>query len=149
MRCLPVWLVDRIVLLLTWLVLGNTESLGLKRPTKGPFELKTIEGKTPVLDIGALRKIRSGDIKIVPAVKRFYECSVELVDGQVVPIDSVIFATGYCTNVLQWLQVRMKCTYYLFACDDKILQRQLEIGAINRISFTKGIWSEITRYQQF
>ncbi|KAJ4778645.1 Flavin-containing monooxygenase [Rhynchospora pubera] len=104
MQCLPLWLVDTIVLFLTWLVLGSTECLGLKRPSKGPFALKKIDGKTPVLDIGALSKIRSGDIKIVPAVKRFFKHSVEFVNGQVVPIDSVIFATGYRTNVLDWLQ---------------------------------------------
>ncbi|KAF3335249.1 putative indole-3-pyruvate monooxygenase YUCCA9 [Carex littledalei] len=104
MQCLPLWLVDKIVLFLTWLVLGSTENLGLKRPSKGPFALKKTEGRTPVLDIGALSKIRSGDIKIVPAVKRFFKNSVELVDGRVVPVDSVIFATGYRTNVLDWLQ---------------------------------------------
>lgn len=108
MQCFPLWLVDKIVLFLTWLVLGSTESLGLKRPSKGPFALKKTEGRTPVLDIGALSKIRSGDIKIVPAVKRFFKNSVELVDGRVVPVDSVIFATGYRTNVLDWLQVCMR-----------------------------------------
>lgn len=108
MQCFPLWLVDKIVLFLTWLVLGSTESLGLKRPSKGPFALKKTEGRTPVLDIGALSKIRSGDIKIVPAVKRFFKNSVELVDDRVVPVDSVIFATGYRTNVLDWLQVCMR-----------------------------------------
>lgn len=115
MQCLPLWLADKIVLFLTWLVLGNTECLGLKRPSKGPFALKNIEGKTPVLDIGALSKIRSGDIKIVPAVKKFFEHSVELVDGRIVPIDLVVFATGYRTNVLEWLQVRMRHMYHLLA----------------------------------
>lgn len=106
MKWLPLWLVDKILLLLAWLALGNIEKYGLRRPSKGPLELKNAEGKTPVLDTGALGKIRSGDIKVVPGIKRFSPGRVELVDGQVLDIDSVILATGYRSNVPQWLQVQ-------------------------------------------
>ncbi|KAJ3678553.1 hypothetical protein LUZ60_002356 [Juncus effusus] len=108
MRCLPVQLVDKFILFLTFLVLGRTDKLGLKRPIKGPFELKKTQGKTPVLDVGTLKRIRNGEIKIVPSIKRFCEKSVELVDGRVVPVDTVVFATGYRTNILDWLQEPMQ-----------------------------------------
>ncbi|XP_008807966.3 probable indole-3-pyruvate monooxygenase YUCCA5 [Phoenix dactylifera] len=101
---LPLWLVDKILLALAWLVLGNVEKYGLKRPSTGPLELKNTQGRTPVLDIGTLSKIRSGDIKVVPGIKRFMPGKVELVDGQILDVDSVIFATGYRSNVPQWLQ---------------------------------------------
>ncbi|WOL00184.1 putative indole-3-pyruvate monooxygenase YUCCA9 [Canna indica] len=104
MKWLPLWLVDKILLLLAWLVLGSIEKFGLRRPSVGPMELKNTQGKTPVLDIGALSKIRSGDIKVVPGIKRFSPGQVELVDGEVLDIDSVILATGYRSNVPQWLQ---------------------------------------------
>ncbi|PKI76825.1 probable indole-3-pyruvate monooxygenase YUCCA5 [Punica granatum] len=104
MKWLPIWFVDKLLLILAWLVLGNIEKLGLKRPSVGPLELKNTKGKTPVLDIGALAKIRSGDIKVVPGIKRFSKSQVELVNGETLNVDSVILATGYRSNVPSWLQ---------------------------------------------
>ncbi|XP_021290909.1 probable indole-3-pyruvate monooxygenase YUCCA3 [Herrania umbratica] len=104
MKWLPLWLVDKIVLVLALLILGNIEKYGLKRPSAGPLELKNTAGKTPVLDIGALQKIRSGGIKIVPGIKKFSRGRVELANGETLEIDSVILATGYRSNVPSWLK---------------------------------------------
>ncbi|KAK6940584.1 Flavin monooxygenase-like [Dillenia turbinata] len=104
MKWLPLWLVDKIMLTLAWFVLGNVEKFGLKRPSVGPLELKNTQGKTPVLDIGALKKIRSGDIKVVPGIKQFSCGLVELVNGEKLQIDSVVLATGYRSNVPYWLK---------------------------------------------
>ncbi|KAE8673850.1 putative indole-3-pyruvate monooxygenase YUCCA7 [Hibiscus syriacus] len=104
MKWLPLRLVDMIMLILARLILGNTEKYGLKRPLIGPLELKNTAGRTPVLDIGALEKIRSGEIKIVPGIKRFSRGKVQLVNGQRLEIDSVILATGYRSNVPSWLK---------------------------------------------
>lgn len=107
MKFLPLWVVDKILLAVARVVLGNIEKYGLKRPSKGPLQLKNTEGKTPVLDIGALQKIRSGEIKVVPGIKRFSPGRVELVNGENLEINSVILATGYCSNVPSWLKVRL------------------------------------------
>lgn len=104
MKWLPLWLVDKILLILTWFILGNIEKYGLKRPKIGPLELKNTQGKTPVLDIGALEKIRSRKINVVPGIKRFSCGTVELVNGEKLEIDSVLLATGYCSNVPFWLK---------------------------------------------
>ncbi|KOM29907.1 hypothetical protein LR48_Vigan831s002500 [Vigna angularis] len=104
LQWLPLWLVDKIILLLAWFVFGNVEKLGLKRPSTGPLELKNTKGKTPVLDLGALAKIRSGDIKVVPGVKRFNNGEAELVNGEKLDVDAVVLATGYRSNVPYWLQ---------------------------------------------
>lgn len=104
MSWLPIWLVDKLMLILAWLVIGNTEKYGLKRPAMGPMAYKASQGKTPVLDIGALDKIKSGDINIVPGIKKFTRGQVELVDGEILDIDAVVFATGYRSNVPSWLQ---------------------------------------------
>ncbi|VVA89968.1 unnamed protein product [Arabis nemorensis] len=104
MKWMPVWLADKTLLFLARMILGNTDKYGLKRPKIGPLELKNKEGKTPVLDIGALPKIRSGKIKIVPGIIKFGKGKVELIDGRVLEIDSVILATGYRSNVPSWLK---------------------------------------------
>jgi indole-3-pyruvate monooxygenase len=105
LRFLPLWLVDRILVLLAWLLLGNLEKLGIRRPSGGPLELKNTRGRTPVLDIGALARIRSGDIEVVPGIRRFFCDGAELVDGRRVTADAVIMATGYHSNVPKWLKV--------------------------------------------
>ncbi|XP_073145362.1 probable indole-3-pyruvate monooxygenase YUCCA8 [Henckelia pumila] len=105
LRWLPLWFVDKILLVLAWMILGNIEKFGLKRPSVGPLKLKNTRGKTPVLDIGALAKIRSGEIQVVPEIKRF-SCggTAEFVDGEKLEFDTVVLATGYCSNVPFWLQ---------------------------------------------
>ncbi|KAL6516230.1 putative indole-3-pyruvate monooxygenase YUCCA5 [Orobanche gracilis] len=104
LKWLPVWLVDKVLLVLAWMILGNTERYGLTRPTVGPLELKNSEGKTPVLDIGTLEKIRSREIQLVPGIKKFCRRTAELTDGERLEIDSVVLATGYRSNVPCWLQ---------------------------------------------
>ncbi|KAI3678755.1 hypothetical protein L6452_38058 [Arctium lappa] len=104
MKWLPLWLVDKLLLILAFFILGNTQNYGIKRPSLGPLQLKNNHGKTPVLDIGALEKIRSGNIKVVSEIKRFHRDSVELVNGNILEIDSVVLATGYRSNVPYWLQ---------------------------------------------
>ncbi|KAJ7955521.1 Flavin-containing monooxygenase [Quillaja saponaria] len=104
MKRMPLWMVDKILVILACLLLGNVEKYGLKRPSTGPLQLKNTEGKTPVLDVGALQKIRSGKIKVVPGIKRFSQGRVELVNGNILEIDSVILATGYRSNVPSWLK---------------------------------------------
>lgn len=107
MKWLPLWFVDKIMLFLAWTVFGNMEKYGLKRPSVGPLELKNKYGKTPVLDVGALEKIRSREIEVVPGITSFSRGSVKLVTGEKKEIDSVILATGYRSNVPYWLQVRI------------------------------------------
>ncbi|KAJ0783315.1 putative indole-3-pyruvate monooxygenase [Helianthus annuus] len=103
MKWLPLWIVDKILLIFAWFLIGDTQRYGIKRPSLGPLTLKNNHGKTPVLDIGTLEKIRSGDIAVVPGIKRFTEKTVELVNGHILDIDSVVLATGYFSKVPFWL----------------------------------------------
>nr|CAB3475697.1 unnamed protein product [Digitaria exilis] len=103
LMCLSVQTVDRL-LLLTRLVLGDTTCLGIPRPSIGPMELKKVSGKTPVLDVGTISKIKSGDIKVLPGIQSFQEHGVEFIDGRTEDFDVVILATGYKSNVPYWLK---------------------------------------------
>ncbi|KAG8375550.1 hypothetical protein BUALT_Bualt10G0111700 [Buddleja alternifolia] len=104
LKWLPIRLVDRFLLVVSWLILGDTGRFGLDRPQVGPLELKNLTGKTPVLDVGTLDKIKSGDIKVCPSIRRLKHQSVEFVDGRIENFDAIILATGYKSNVPSWLK---------------------------------------------
>ncbi|GLT49543.1 hypothetical protein SLA2020_230930 [Shorea laevis] len=97
-------LVDKFLLLMANLTLGNTDQLGLRRPKTGPIELKNVTGKTPVLDLGALSQIKSGKIKVMKGVKEITRNGAKFMDGQEKQFDSIILATGYKSNVPTWLK---------------------------------------------
>ncbi|GAA0144167.1 oxygenase [Lithospermum erythrorhizon] len=106
LKWLPLRLVDRFLLIVSWLLLGDTAKLGLYRPKMGPLELKNVAGKTPVLDVGTLAKISSGDITVTPAIRRLTRHSVEFENGERENFDAIILATGYKSNVPSWLKER-------------------------------------------
>ncbi|KAE8736101.1 hypothetical protein F3Y22_tig00000170pilonHSYRG00034 [Hibiscus syriacus] len=51
-----------------------------------------------------LAKIKNGDIKVFPGIKRITQRAVEFVDGRKEDFDAIILATGYKSNVPQWLK---------------------------------------------
>ncbi|XP_008810038.2 indole-3-pyruvate monooxygenase YUCCA2-like [Phoenix dactylifera] len=104
LKWLPMRTVDHLLLLASRIMLGDTARLGLTRPLLGPLELKSLSGKTPVLDIGALAKIKSGDIKVRPEIRRLTVHGAEFVDGRSEDFDAIILATGYKSNVPSWLK---------------------------------------------
>ncbi|KAJ9559153.1 hypothetical protein OSB04_013767 [Centaurea solstitialis] len=104
LKWFPMRLVDRFLLIVSWLILGNTAKFGLDRPVVGPLELKNLSGKTPVLDVGALAKIKKGDIKILPSIERIGHHGVQFVNGKIENFDAIILATGYKSNVPYWLK---------------------------------------------
>ncbi|KAF5936171.1 hypothetical protein HYC85_027300 [Camellia sinensis] len=104
LKWLPMNLVDRFLLVASRIFLGDTARLGLDRPCLGPLELKNLSGKTPVLDIGTLAKIKSGDIKVCPSIQRLTRYTVEFVNGSKENFDAIILATGYKSNVPSWLK---------------------------------------------
>lgn len=72
LKWLPLRLVDKFLLVMATLTLGQTEGFGLPRPKIGPIGLKNATGKTPVLDVGAFTLIKSGKIKV--NIK--YDCKI-------------------------------------------------------------------------
>ncbi|KAL9224043.1 hypothetical protein vseg_000117 [Gypsophila vaccaria] len=104
LKWFPIKLVDRFLLLISRLMLGDTAKLGLIRPDIGPLEYKCISGKTPVLDIGTLAKIKAGFIKVFPGIEKLTRNEVQFVDGRIEHFDTIILATGYKSNVPYWLK---------------------------------------------
>ncbi|KAI3519271.1 hypothetical protein L1887_08300 [Cichorium endivia] len=104
LKLFPLRFVDWFLIISSRLALGDTSKFGILRPKDGPLKLKGKTGKTPVLDVGSLSKIKSGQIKVVGEIRRFTSRHVEFMDGKVEAFDSVILATGYRSNVASWLK---------------------------------------------
>ncbi|XP_039018782.1 indole-3-pyruvate monooxygenase YUCCA6-like [Hibiscus syriacus] len=104
LKWMPLRLVDLFLLIVSRLILGDTARLGLARPKLGPLELKNLSGKTPVLDVGTLAKIKSGDIEVRPSIKSLKRHAVEFSNGKTENFDAIILATGYKSNVPSWLK---------------------------------------------
>ncbi|XP_041022434.1 probable indole-3-pyruvate monooxygenase YUCCA4 [Juglans microcarpa x Juglans regia] len=104
LKWFPLRLVDKLLLLVANLTIGNTGQLGIHRPKTGPIELKNVTGKTPVLDVGALSQIKSGKIKVMEGVKEITRNGAKFMNGQEKQFDSIILATGYKSNVPTWLK---------------------------------------------
>lgn len=64
LRLFPLSFVDWFLLLSSRLLLGDTSRVGIVRPKVGPLKFKKATGKTPVLDVGTLSNIKSGQIKV-------------------------------------------------------------------------------------
>ena len=75
--------------------MGSLETLGFKTARKGALQMIEEDQRLPVLDIGALAAIRSGQIKVRGAIDAFTGASVKFVGGGEEGFDTVILATGY------------------------------------------------------
>lgn len=132
-KWLPLKLVDKFLLLVSSFFLGNTNHYGIKRPKTGPIELKLATGKTPVLDVGQIAQIKSGNIKVwlnffveiisvfvgylrlilmnfvkvMEGVKEITRSGAKFMDGQEKEFEAIILATGYKSNVPSWLKVKI------------------------------------------
>ena len=94
-RFLPARLADAINAPFIRLALGSVERLGLKLADKGPLQMIKEDGRIPVLDIGALAKIREGKIAVRGAIASFGPRNISFADGRSEPFDAVILATGF------------------------------------------------------
>ena len=56
-------------------------------------------GQTPVIDVGTLARIKSGQIAVFPGIRRLVAGAAEFVDGRMAKLDAIVLATGYRAGV--------------------------------------------------
>ena len=83
---------------------GNLSKYGLKTPPTSPAKLLKETGQTPLIDIGTIAAIKAGQIKVVGALKGFSGTEVQFEDGNSLPFDAVILATGYRSKLDQLIE---------------------------------------------
>ena len=92
---LPNALGDALARLFRDLSVGDIALHGLERSPLSPLRQLREHGKTPVIDVGTLARIRSGEIGVYPALRRLVRDGAEFVDGRSWNADRVVLATGY------------------------------------------------------
>ena len=92
---LPYRLVDAFNAPLLHLRYRNIERIGLTRSQYGPLTTMIERGRTPLIDIGTIAKIRDGGIKVFPGIEILDGSSVLFTNGQSAEIDAIVQATGY------------------------------------------------------
>ncbi|XP_050364227.1 probable indole-3-pyruvate monooxygenase YUCCA11 [Argentina anserina] len=100
----PVKIVDGIVLFLTKWKYGNLSKYGIQNPTMGPFYIKQNKGHSPIIDVGTIEKIKSGEIQVLPFIANIEGNEVQFENGYLECYDAIVFATGYKSTVLKWLK---------------------------------------------
>jgi indole-3-pyruvate monooxygenase len=86
---------DAMSSLLRDLTVGDLRRWGIQTSPLSPMRQLREFGKTPLIDIGTLARIKRGEIKVHAGIDQFAEHSVRFVDGSEGHFDTVIFATGY------------------------------------------------------
>jgi cation diffusion facilitator CzcD-associated flavoprotein CzcO len=94
-RHLPARLVDVINAPVLRLAVGEIESLGLRRASKGPRQMVEEDGRVPLIDIGTLDKIRDGSIRLCGGIHHLTSGGVVFDDGRTEDFDAIILATGF------------------------------------------------------
>jgi cation diffusion facilitator CzcD-associated flavoprotein CzcO len=96
---LPAKLGDALARFFADVTVGDIGRHGLRRSPISPLRELREFGRTPVIDVGTLARIRSGAIGVRPGIHRLHADRVEFVDGSVAPFDAVVLATGYRAGV--------------------------------------------------
>jgi cation diffusion facilitator CzcD-associated flavoprotein CzcO len=92
---LPSGLGDRLGSLLRSVTVGDLSRYGIATPELAPLAQLRERGKTPVIDIGTVSRIKTGEIEVGPAIDHFAVNCVVFSDHRQGRFDTVIFATGY------------------------------------------------------
>ncbi|XP_039007982.1 probable indole-3-pyruvate monooxygenase YUCCA10 [Hibiscus syriacus] len=103
-KYIPIRLVDFMAVAMSNIVLGDLSEYGIRRPKQGPFYLKATAGRAPVIDVGTIGKIKSKEIKVVPAISNIDGKKVLFKDNVEKEFDVIVLATGYKSVTNNWLK---------------------------------------------
>ncbi len=103
LRKLPYWLGDRIGLISQYFAIGDLSSYGIEKPDLPPATQLREHGKTPVIDLGTVKEIKAGTIKVVSDIQEFAKDGVVLKNGTSLKVEVIILATGYRAKLEDFL----------------------------------------------
>jgi cation diffusion facilitator CzcD-associated flavoprotein CzcO len=85
------------------LALGNLARLGLEKRDDGPFTQIAESRQIPVIDVGTIARIRTGDIAVRKGVQSVRGSEVTFADGTSERFDAIVLATGFTCGLSRLL----------------------------------------------
>ncbi len=101
---LPMWLADAINAPILRMVIGDITKYGLRKLPYGPATQIRQDKRIPLIDVGTMKLIRAGQVKIFPGVVNVSGNRINFEGGQEAQFDALILATGYRPNVSEFLE---------------------------------------------
>lgn len=86
------------------MVIGDLTKYGVPLSKQHPVVQLRETGKTPVIDLGTVKHIKNGKIRIVRKIDSFFENGVLFENGEKHDFDAIILATGYRAKVEEFLE---------------------------------------------
>ena len=105
MSKLPPRVADTINAPLMRLLFGDISKLGLKKLPYGTFEQIQRDGRIPLLDIGTVKHIRKGHIKVFDDIDHMEGKSIHFKDGRKEDFDALVAAIGYYRDYAEIIDV--------------------------------------------
>lgn len=102
---LPPRVADIITSPLIRLVFGDLTKLGLKKKPYGPFEEIKNDRTIPVLDIGIIKHIRKGNIKVYGGIDHIEGNTVHFSDGTKNNFDVIVACIGFNRDIAEIIAV--------------------------------------------
>jgi indole-3-pyruvate monooxygenase len=84
---------------------GDITKLGLKKLPYGPLQQIKKYGSAPVLDIGTIKHIRAGHIKIYSDIDHIQSNTIHFVDGGIADFDAIVAGIGYYRDYAEIIRV--------------------------------------------
>jgi cation diffusion facilitator CzcD-associated flavoprotein CzcO len=88
-------------------VMGDLTRYGLHKSPQGPITQIQRNARVPLIDVGTIRLIKRGQVKVYPGIERFTGDAIQFTDGRQRKFDAVILATGYRPRVNAFLEVAL------------------------------------------
>ena len=119
MSQLPTRVADTITTLLTRLLFGDITKLGLTKKLYGPFEEIKKYMTIPSIDIGTVKHIRQGHIKVNGGIDHIKGNNVYFSDGKIEDFNSIIACIGFNNENARIIAVDKNRFEDLKVCVDK------------------------------
>ena len=92
---LPAHLADALSAPLLRFTVGDLSGFGLRKPDAGPITQIRQTGQIPLVDVGTVKLVRSGQIKVLGNIRSLNETAVTFEDGHSQSFDALVLATGF------------------------------------------------------
>lgn len=100
---MPAWIADAMNAPILRAVVGDITQYGLRKLPYGPVAQIRNTKRIPLIDVGTMKLIKRGDVKVYAGVEEFSENRIRFEGGQEAQFDAVILATGYQPKVNAFL----------------------------------------------